>query len=118
LKTPPISHSRENGNPEASNKILDSCFRRNDEESYPEGAPSFGRSPGRGVGSYTLKSDNISLTFKKIPKDSSPPLAGGDESRTIVKCGVRGRGGKWFFCPPPPSPSPIKGEGRGLGNSK
>jgi len=31
----------------------------------PEGATSSGRSPGRGVDSYTIKSENLSLTFSK-----------------------------------------------------
>ncbi|MEW6376466.1 MAG: hypothetical protein AB1502_11850, partial [Thermodesulfobacteriota bacterium] len=29
----------------------------------PEGAPSSGRSPGRGVDSYIFRSENLSLTF-------------------------------------------------------
>jgi len=46
----------------------------------PEGATSSGRSPGRGVDSYTLKSENLSLTFfKKLPLTPSlSPLGRGE----------------------------------------
>jgi hypothetical protein len=44
----------------------------------PEGATSSGRSPGRGVDSYTFKSENSSLTFRNYPPKISPPLVGGD----------------------------------------
>jgi hypothetical protein len=65
----------------------------------PEGAPSSGRSPGRGVDSYTIKSENLSLTSSEI---SPLPSVGGD----------KGEGGpKGLYLSPPPAPSPIEGGG-------
>jgi hypothetical protein len=50
------------------------------ENNCPEGATSSGRSPGRGVDSYTLKSENLSLTFfKKLPL--TPSLPAGERGR-------------------------------------
>ena len=42
----------------------------------PERATSSGRSPGRGVDSYALKSENLSPTFQRVAPKNSPPLGG------------------------------------------
>jgi len=42
------------------------------EKNCPEGATSSGRSPGRGVDSYTIKSENLSPTFCPLTLPLSP----------------------------------------------
>jgi len=44
----------------------------------PEGATSSGQSPGRGVDSYKVKSEILSLRISDLCPRISPPLVGGD----------------------------------------
>jgi hypothetical protein len=59
----------------------------------PEGATSFGRTPGRGIDSYILKSENLSLTFSFgsswIPAEFIPMKIRAGMTRQATRCHSR-----------------------------